>query len=118
MAGREGTEISLSPLPLSPGVKELRVSPGGGPQPETGKIDHSPPLLTHRSSSGVLLPKSPASGLWPLASSLGWGLLCAADPWRKGLSPLALALLLPISGPSTCPGPPKDLGWNLCAQGA
>ena len=108
MVGREGIEISLSPL-LSPGVTELRVSPGGGPHPEAGKIDHSPLLFTHRTSSGVLLPESPASGL-------GWALLCATVPWREGLGHLPLALLLPVSDPGTCPGPPKDLGWNLCAQ--
>lgn len=42
MVGREGTEIP-SPSPQAPGMKELRVSPGGGSQSEAGKVDLSLP---------------------------------------------------------------------------
>lgn len=63
--GREGTEVFLFPLPLVPGVKELRASPGGGPGTEAGKIDHPVP--------------SPHPRILHL--QVGVGALCATLPW-------------------------------------
>lgn len=62
--GREGIEIPLSPLPLSPGVKALRVSPGEGHSQKQAKL-----TILHRSS-----PIDPHLGsCYPNLQPPGWG---------------------------------------------
>lgn len=85
----------LLPLPLRPGLKELRANPGEGHSQNQAELTTPHPLPTQRSSSGVSLQPEGWGGCCCMPHSLGGGFRHL--PWLCS-SPLlvqapALALL-------------------------